>query len=85
MQAPYVVAMVELAEGVRLTAQIVDCDPDDLDFGSKVRRVLRRLATEGDDGIIQYGYKFVPSIDRFRRRERREGRGRCRSDRRPGS
>ena len=60
-QAPYVVAIVELAEGVRLTAQIVDCSTEDLDFGTPVRSVLRRLSTEGDGGIIRYGYKFTPS------------------------
>lgn len=59
LQAPYVVGIVELEDGVRITAQIVDCRPDELDFGSSLRRVLRRLRTEGDDGIIHYGYKFV--------------------------
>jgi len=58
---PYAVAIVELTEGVRLTAQIVDCNVENLDFGTKVRSVLRRLSTEGDSGIIRYGYKFVPS------------------------
>jgi uncharacterized OB-fold protein len=62
VQAPYVVGIVELAEGVRLTAQIVDCNPDELEFGTPVRRVLRRLRAEGEGGILQYGYKFVPSI-----------------------
>ena len=62
VQAPYVVAIVELDEGVRVTAQIVDCNADALEFGTPVRRVLRSLRTEGDDGIIQYGYKFVPLI-----------------------
>jgi scaffold protein (connect acetoacetyl-CoA thiolase and HMG-CoA synthase) len=62
VQAPYVVGIVELDEGVRLTAQIVDCNVEELDFGTPVRRVLRRLRAEGEGGIIQYGYKFVPAI-----------------------
>jgi uncharacterized OB-fold protein len=59
-QAPYVIGIVELQEGVRITAQIVDCEPEQLDFGMSVKRVLRRLRSEGPDGILQYGYKFVP-------------------------
>jgi uncharacterized OB-fold protein len=60
-QTPYVVGIVELDGGVRLTAQIVDARPDELDFGTPLRRVLRRMRTEGDDGIIHYAYKFVPA------------------------
>jgi uncharacterized OB-fold protein len=58
-QTPYIVGIVELDGGVRVTAQIVDVDPGELDFGTPLRRVLRKLRTEGPDGIIQYGYKFV--------------------------
>jgi uncharacterized OB-fold protein len=61
-QVPYAVGIVELDEGVRVTAQIVDCNVDDLDFGTPLRRVLRRLRTEGAGGMIQYGYKFVPVL-----------------------
>ncbi len=59
MQAPYVVGIVELDQGVRVTAQIADASPDELDFGTLVRRVLRKLRAEDDGGIIEYGYKFV--------------------------
>jgi uncharacterized OB-fold protein len=59
MQTPYVVAMVDLGDGVSVTAQIVDCDPTELSTGVKVRRTLRRVSTEGKAGIINYGYKFV--------------------------
>jgi uncharacterized OB-fold protein len=30
---PYLVAMVELEEGVRVTAQLTDVDPDDVEIG----------------------------------------------------
>src|SRR5262249_17029434 len=56
-EAPYVVGIVELGEGIRVTAQIVDCDPDAISFGMPLRRVLRRLRVEGSGSIIQYGYK----------------------------
>jgi uncharacterized OB-fold protein len=51
--------MVDLGDGVSVTAQIVDCDPTELSTGVKVRRTLRRVSTEGKAGIINYGYKFV--------------------------
>lgn len=63
-QTPYVVGIIELDGGVRVTAQIADVDPDELDFGAPVRRVLRRLSAEGPDGILQYGYKFVLALAR---------------------
>jgi uncharacterized OB-fold protein len=44
---------------VRLTAQIVDADASQLEFGTPVRRVFRKLGSEGDAGILRYGYKFV--------------------------
>jgi uncharacterized OB-fold protein len=57
-QAPYVVGIVDLG-GVRVTAQIADARAGELGFGLPVRRVFRRLAAEGDGGILKYGYKFV--------------------------
>jgi uncharacterized protein len=59
MQVPYVVAIVKLGDGLNVTTQIVDCDADELSAGCKVRRMLRRMSTEGKAGIIHYGYKFV--------------------------
>lgn len=57
---PYMVAMVELDEGPKVTGQVIDCDPCDLQIGTRVRAVLRRLSEEGSAGVIHYGYKFVP-------------------------
>jgi uncharacterized OB-fold protein len=53
--------MVRMDEGVMLTAQIVDCPLNDVKIGMRVRAVLRKLSEEGEDGVIHYGYKFVPS------------------------
>jgi scaffold protein (connect acetoacetyl-CoA thiolase and HMG-CoA synthase) len=61
-QTPYAVGIVELSEGVRVTAQIVDCDPEELRVGIAVHAVLRRVSAEGEGGILRYGYKFV--VDR---------------------
>jgi len=56
--APYVVAIVELEEGAKLTTQIVDCNPDDVEIGNEVEMVFRKIKEEGEDGVISYGYKF---------------------------
>lgn len=56
--APYVVAIVELEEGAKITTQIVDCKPEDVEIGNEVEMVFRKIKEEGDDGVISYGYKF---------------------------
>ena len=60
MQRPYIVAMVELDEGARITGQVIDCDARDLTIGTEVRATLRKLSEEGSSGVIHYGYKFIP-------------------------
>jgi len=60
MQKPYVVAMVEMDEGVKVTGQVIDCEACDLRIGTPVRATLRKLSEEGPSGVIHYGYKFVP-------------------------
>jgi len=60
-QAPYAMGIVELEDGVRILAQIVDCDFDKLKVGLRVRVEFRKIRSEGEAGIICYGYKFVPA------------------------
>ncbi len=60
LQAPYVLAIVKLDEGPRVTSQIVDCRPEDVGAGTRVRKVFRRIGADGASGIVHYGYKFVP-------------------------
>ena len=60
--APYVVALVELDDGVRVLSQIVDVEPDDVETGMRVEAAFRRVREDGDSGIIEYGYKFRPVI-----------------------
>ena len=59
-QAPYAVGIVELEDGVRLTAQIVDCDFDKMKIGMSLKLEFRKIQSDGEAGIINYGYKFVP-------------------------
>lgn len=56
--APYVLAIVEMTEGPFITAQIVDCKPEEVEIGKKVETVFRKVIADGCSGIIRYGYKF---------------------------
>ncbi|NNJ13552.1 Zn-ribbon domain-containing OB-fold protein [Chloroflexales bacterium ZM16-3] len=60
--APYPVALVRLAEGPLVTAQLTDCAEDDLAVGTPVEMVTRKLVDTGEDGVLVYGYKFRPTL-----------------------
>lgn len=60
---PYVVAVVELEDGTRLTCQVADARPDEVSVGAPVTLEFRRVNEVGTYGIIKYGYKAV--LDRF--------------------
>ncbi len=60
--APYVVAMIELEEGMKITAQLTDVEPRDVKVGLPVEMVTRRLQEKGERGYIVYGYKFRPAL-----------------------
>jgi len=68
--APYVLAVVELESGLRLTTQITDLDLDMASgrwvlpkIGDKVEMVTRKLREDSDErSIIIYGYKFRPGV-----------------------
>ena len=60
MQAPYVMAIVELEEGCRVMAQVVDVVPEALKPGLAVEATFRRIREDGRSGVIYYGYKFRP-------------------------
>ncbi len=56
-QAPYLLAIIELEDGPRLTAQITDCNPDEIKIGDEVEMIFRRMGEESQDGVIYYGFK----------------------------
>jgi uncharacterized OB-fold protein len=60
--APYTVALVKLDEGPILTAQLTDIDPENVEIGMPVEMVTRKLRTDGEEGMIVYGYKFRPQV-----------------------
>ena len=57
---PYPMAIIQLDDGPRITAQIVDCDPDKIKIGMKVQTTFRKIQEDGYIGAIYYGYKFKP-------------------------
>ncbi len=61
MQKPYVMAIIEMDEGVRLTSQLINVKPEDVKIGMKVQATFRKLGQEGEAGVIHYGYKFRPA------------------------
>lgn len=59
-QAPYPVAIVELENKKRITAQLVDWTIDDLKFGRRVMTIVRRVMQPTAEGLIYYGIKVRP-------------------------
>jgi uncharacterized OB-fold protein len=60
--APYVVGIVELRDGTKIMCQIADTDEIELEIGQKVKLEFRRVQTDGEHGVLAYGYKAVPAI-----------------------
>ncbi|VVC00756.1 Uncharacterised protein [uncultured archaeon] len=58
LEAPYVLAIVELAEGPRLTTQIVGVGGKDVKIGDDVEMIFRKIQEDSEEGLIHYGYKF---------------------------
>lgn len=63
-QAPYVGALIKLEEGPLVTAQLTDIGTEEIKIGMPVEMVTRKLYTQGDEGLIIYGYKFRPCLKR---------------------
>lgn len=56
---PLVLGLVELENGIKMLAQIVDTDGE-VKPGTEVEMVVRRVCVDGRYGLIKYGYKFRP-------------------------
>lgn len=59
---PYIVALIDLEEGVRITAQLTDVVPTDVEIDMPVEMVVRKISEQSDKGAIVYGYKFRPPV-----------------------
>ncbi|NIQ05146.1 MAG: Zn-ribbon domain-containing OB-fold protein [Candidatus Korarchaeota archaeon] len=60
--APYILGLVELTDGNKIIAQLADVKAKELEFGMRVKAVVRRLYEDGEEGLIHYGYKFIPKV-----------------------
>jgi uncharacterized protein len=60
--APYTVALVKLEEGPMVTAQLTDLSAQPVEIGMPVEMVTRKLRSDGDKGMLVYGYKFRPIL-----------------------
>ncbi len=60
---PYVVALIELEDGIQIVSQIVDVEPEAVKAGMKVEYAFRKVTEDGQAGLLMYGYKFRPVID----------------------
>ncbi len=58
-QTPYVIGIIELENGVKVCAQIVD----DVEIGDKVEAVFRRIFEKDRSSPINYGLKFRKIVD----------------------
>lgn len=59
MTGTIIVAVIELAEGPRVIAQLTDCEASEIAIGTPVHAVIRRLFDQ--EGIVRYGAKFTPA------------------------
>jgi len=60
--APYTLALVQLEEGPLVTAQLTDLGADPVSLGMPVEMVTRKLRSDGERGMLVYGYKFRPTL-----------------------
>lgn len=59
-EAPLIIALIELENGVRVLSALADVEPEEVYDGMEVEASLRRLWVEGREGLIVYGIKFSP-------------------------
>lgn len=58
---PYLIGVIQLNEGPKVTSQIVDCPIDTVSIGMPVEVCFRKIREQGPHGIICYGFKFRPA------------------------
>ncbi len=60
--SPSPAGIIEFEDGTRILALLTDCEPEELREGMVVERVFRKIAEDGDSGVIVYGFKFRPLL-----------------------
>lgn len=59
-EVPYLLAYVDLPEGVRVPAQLSGCEPEEATIGMSVELVVEPFGVS-DDGEPPLGYRFRPA------------------------
>ncbi len=57
-ETPYVLAIIELANGVKVLGHVVDSPLEKIKIGAKTITVFRKIFADGEEGVIAYGFKF---------------------------
>jgi len=57
-ETPYVLAIIELENKVKVLSQIVDSKKESIRIGARVKKVFRKIADPHEEAAIAYGYKF---------------------------
>jgi len=61
LEAPILLGLVKLDNGVRVIAELTDLDPETASTGIRVEAVVKKIHEDGDTGIIAYAIKFRPA------------------------
>lgn len=61
LESPYHLALIELANGVKVLSQLADSPADKVSIGAPVKMVFRKIFEDEEEGAIAYGYKFTVS------------------------
>ncbi len=59
-QTPYLVGIVQFANGEKKPLQIVDCVEENLKINQKVVTVIRKIGKAKSEDVIEYGLKVKP-------------------------
>lgn len=59
-EAPYFSGIVEFEDGQKSAVQIVDVKEEDLKVGLEVISVVRKIGSQSQESIIDYGIKMKP-------------------------
>jgi hypothetical protein len=59
---PFILGIIELENGTRITSQLTDVEPNEVTIGMHLEAVFRKISEDGNAGIIQYALKFRPSF-----------------------
>ena len=58
----YCIGLVQLDEGPQITVALADVTLSDLKIGMRVQSTFRKFYSHGNNGIIEYGLKFMPVL-----------------------